>query len=286
MTHGKTRSNELFDSLKREVNSEATVAQWVTKLEARANDYAALLTPSHPTWLVYHAEIRALLGTLRFLSASQIRPLLLAAQEHFSKSEMQKLLKTAVNWSVRCLISGVSSNTLEDNYSKCAKKISDKAIKTVSDLGKELLTVIPADDRFESAASTVSIQTASLARYYLRRIQMEADNKFEKQYVPNDGEQVTLEHVLPQRPGKGWTHVSAEDAKANYNRLGNQALLSGESNSRLNNAEFKDKRSTLAASPFSLTKGIAKLKDWDIPEITARQKVLAKHAVKAWPLNV
>jgi hypothetical protein len=287
MTHGKTRSNELFDSLKKEVNSEVTVLRWVTSLEARTNDYAALLTPSHPTWLVYHPEIRALVGTLRFLSASQMRPLLLAALERFSKAEMQKLLKTSVNWSVRCLMSGVSSNTLEDNYSKCSKGISDGAIKSVADLYKELLTVIPADERFLSAATTVSVQTASLARYYLRRIQMEADNKLDKQYVPNDGEQVTLEHILPQRPGRGWTHVSADDAKANYNRLGNQALLSGKANSRLNNAEFKDKRKALSYSPFSLTKSVAKVRgDWGLKEITARQEVLARHAISAWPLNI
>lgn len=286
MTHGKTRSNELFDALKKEVNSESTVAEWVTRLELRANDYAAILTASHPNWLAYHAEIRATIGTLRFLSASQIRPLLLAAQVRFGKAEMQKLLKTSVNWSVRCLMSGVSSNTLEDNYSKCAKLISDGAIKNVSDLAKELLTVIPRNDRFEASASTVIVQTASLARYYLRRIQMEADNKLDKQYVPNDGEQVTLEHVLPQRPGKGWSHISAEEAKENYNRLGNQALLSGAANSKLNNAEFKDKKGALAASPFSLTKRIAKVDgDWDVAAINGRQKLLAKYALAAWPLS-
>ncbi|HWF47270.1 MAG TPA: HNH endonuclease family protein [Bryobacteraceae bacterium] len=96
-----------------------------------------------------------------------------------------------------------------------------------------------------------------------------------------------LEHVLPQRPGNGWKHVSAEEAKANYNRLGNQALLSGDSNSRLNNAEFKDKKSALAASPFSLTKSISKIKDgWGVIEIAARQKELARFAVAAWPLSV
>jgi len=116
---------------------------------------------------------------------------------------------------------------------------------------------------------------------------MEADNKLDKQYVPNDGEQVTLEHVLPQRPGQGWKHVSAEEAKASYNRLGNQALLSGASNSRLNNAEFRDKKAALAASPFSLTKAISKTKgDWGVAEIADRQKVLARHAVAAWPLNI
>jgi len=37
----------------------------------------------------------------------------------------------------------------------------------------------------------------------------------------------------------------------------------------------------------SLTKSISKIKgNWDMAEINSRQKVLAKHAVTAWPLNV
>ena len=253
-SHGKTRSNELFDALKKEVNSESTVATWVTKLELRANDYAALLTPSHQAWNGYHQEVRAKIETLRFLQASQMRPLLLAAYGKFTKSAMEKLLTLSVNWAVRCLLSNVTSNTLEDHCSKNAKKITDGSIKNLKDLITEMSAIIPTDDRFKAAASTAIVQTASLARYYLRRIQMEADGAIEPQYVPNDGKPVTLEHVLPQKPGSKWAHISQEEAKANYNRLGNQALLAGSVNSQIGNDEFKAKKAALTASPFSLTR--------------------------------
>ncbi len=75
-THGHTRVNDLFDSIKSEVNSEATTVSWVSVLEARANDYAALLTPSHDAWSSVHQEVRATIDTLRYLGVSQIRPLL------------------------------------------------------------------------------------------------------------------------------------------------------------------------------------------------------------------
>jgi hypothetical protein len=284
-SHGKTRNNELFDALKDEVNSESTVAAWVNKLESRANDYAAILTASHETWIGYHKEVRAAIETIRYLGASQIRPLLLAALAKFTKSDMEKLLRVSVNWSVRCLLSDVSSNYLEDNYSKAAKGITDGVIKSVRDLGKELVNLIPSDERFEAAVSTATVQTASLARYFLRRIQMEADGNVEPQYVPNDGVAVTLEHVLPQNPGKNWP-MSPIDVKAFYNRLGNQALLAGSVNSRLNNVEFKAKRSTLAQSEFSLTSSIGSLNQWGVQEIARRQKKLAGYAVKAWPLTI
>jgi hypothetical protein len=284
-THGKTRNNELFDALKNEVNSEATVARWVNKLESRANDYAAILTASHQAWIGYHKEVRAAIETIRYLGVSQIRPLLLAALGTFTKGEMEKLLKLSVNWSVRCLLSDISSNYLEDNYSKAAKGIADGALKNVRDLSKELVNLIPSDERFEAAVSVTTVQTASLARYYLRRIQMEADGKVEPQYVPNDGIAVTLEHVLPQNPGKGWS-MSAIDVKTYYNRLGNQALLAGSVNSRLNNDDFKVKRPALAKSEFSLTSSIGALHQWGATEISDRQKLLASHAVKAWPLAI
>ena len=120
-THGHTRSGDLFDKIKKEVNSEATALAWASLLESRANDYAAILTPSHEAWSTYHQEVKSDLDTLRYLGISQIRPLLLAAFGKFSEKELARLIKNAVNWSVRCLIVGVPSGNLEGVYSKTAK---------------------------------------------------------------------------------------------------------------------------------------------------------------------
>ncbi len=199
---------------------------------------------------------------------------------------MERLLKASVNWSVRCLISGVPSGNLEGHYSRSAKKVTEKQITTVKELASEMSSIIPADDAFKNALQTVSVPTASLARYYLRRIQMEADNDVEPQYTPNDGKAVTLEHVLPQKPSIEWNHIPVEAAKANYNRLGNQALLAGSVNSKIGNVGFSDKKAALAASPFSLTSSIATHTDWAVQEIADRQAILAQLAVKAWPLIV
>ena len=115
---------------------------------------------------------------------------------------------------------------------------------------------------------------------------MEEDGDIEPQYTPNDGKAVTLEHILPQKPGIEWSHISPEQAKANYNRLGNQALLAGSVNSKIGNVGFKDKKAALAASPFSLTSSVAQASDWNVREIATRQLQLANLAVKAWSLLV
>ena len=218
-THGLTRSSDLFDKIKKEVNSETTALQWLAKLETRANDYAAILTPSHDAWSTFHQEVKADIDTLRYLGVSQIRPLILAAYSTFTEKELVRLIKNAVNWSVRCLVSAVPSGTLEGVYSKNAKLISDGVIKSVDDLVREetFASLIPRDDAFTANMQTVSVATGSLARYYLRKLQIVADGKNEQEYTPNQDTGVTLEHVLPQKPGADWK-IASEVMQTLYNR--------------------------------------------------------------------
>ena len=79
------------------------------------------------------------------------------------------------------------SGNLEGVYSKTAKAISDGTIKCVEDLAKDqaIASLIPQDDRFVGAVRTVTVPTASLARYYLRRLQIAKDGNKEPQYTPS-----------------------------------------------------------------------------------------------------
>ena len=284
MEHGPTRSNLIFQGIKDEVGNKTAAVTWTTMLAERAVEYTAMLNSSHVIWTGYHQETRSAVETLRFFGVSQIRPLLLAALLKFSKKEREKLFKVAIGWSIRCLIAGVPSGTLEGYYARNAKKIFDGATTSVASLTSDMVAIIPDDDRFHAAMVQASVSDAALARYYLRVLQMQADNKPEPEYVPNAGIAVTLEHILPQNPGPGWKHITPDEAKANYNRLGNQALLPGSVNSKIGNSEYSDKKAALQASGFSLTSEAAANTIWSIAEITARQQRLATLAVKAWPL--
>jgi hypothetical protein len=269
-------------SLKDDREASIITQQSLISLARRGQENAAILTPSHDAWSTYHQEVRAQLDTLRYLGVSQIRPLLLAAFGKFTANEMQRLIKNSVNWSVRCLITGVPSGNLEGVYSRTAKSISDGNLKDVDDVARELVSLVPADDRFEAAVSTTRVPTASLARYYLRKLQIVADGKDEPEYTPNEGKPITLEHILPQRPGPDWT-LPPEKMQELYNRLGNQALLPGSVNSKLGNAGFDAKKKALMESKYSLTSETAREATWGEAEITKRQIALAKLAVKAWP---
>jgi len=286
-THGHTRSSDLFDRIKKEKSSETTALDFAGELDLRSNDYAAILTPSHDAWGTFHQEVKSDIDTLRYLGVSQIRPLLLAAKVKFNEKEIARLFKNAVNWSVRCLIAGVPSGNLEGAYSKTAKAIMDGNITKVDELVKEesIVNLIPPDDRFMAAVQTASVPTASLARYYLRKIQIVADAKPEPEYTPNQDKDITLEHVLPQKPGADWK-LPPDKMQALYNRLGNLALLKGSVNSKLGNIGINKKFPELAKSEFGLTNMISKQADWGEKEISDRQQRLAEYAVKAWPFTV
>jgi hypothetical protein len=81
--NGHTRSPLLFDRIKAKVSTESTAVDFADTLELRSNDYAAILTPSHPKWATYHSEIRMDIQTLRDLNVSQVLPLLLATLPKF-----------------------------------------------------------------------------------------------------------------------------------------------------------------------------------------------------------
>jgi hypothetical protein len=120
----------------------------------------------------------------------------------------------------------------------------------------------------------------------LRALQRCEDGEKEPQYIPNPGREVTLEHILPSKPGIDWNHFTPEEQKVYLNRLGNQVLLPATVNSKIGNASYTVKKPALAAKGnFSLTKETAIHASWGIDEIKARQKRLADLAIKTWPLD-
>lgn len=283
--NGPIRTRDLYDAIKTTVKNKTTAINLAVDLATRANDYVAILTSSHETWATYDPSVRKQVDTLSALGVQQMRPLLLAAMRKFSKAEIPKLFQVCISWSARYLLASVQPGGLEHPHGNMAKRISSGDIKTVKQLTALMLDVIPNDERFKAAVATANVSKAHLARYYLRAMQMQEDGEKEPQYVPNDGREVTLEHILPENPGDGWKHIPPDVAKAHYKRLGNQVLLAGTVNSKLGNASYIDKKPALTDSPFSLTNEAAAFDEWNIDQVAKHQERLAELAVKTWPIK-
>ena len=77
-------------------------------------------------------------------------------------------------------------------------------------------------------------QEPHFARYYLRSLEMAVKKEPDPYFIPNDDQSViTLEHVLPEKPGANWPQFTLEAHAAVYRRLGNMALLRAKKNSDL-----------------------------------------------------
>lgn len=271
--------------MKEHIKSKQGAIDLAKQLEAQAPRYAALLNPMHSVWNDYDGSVRKHVQTLAYLRMEQVRPLLLAVTQRFTKNEVRKCLLALACWSVRFLITGVGSGTLEGHYGRNALEVWNEKIKNTAGLTNALISILPNDDAFQSSFSTARVSQARLARYYLRALQQKVDGEKEPHYVPNEGPEINLEHILPQSPGANWKHIDVETARAYTNRIGNLVLLQVTPNSQIGDSDFKTKKAVFQTSEYSLTKDVAVFPAWSAAEIGQRQLQLAQLAVQTWPLK-
>jgi len=96
-----------------------------------------------------------------------------------------------------------------------------------------------------------------------------------------------IEHVLPQEHKKveNWDNIwSSSDASNWKQKLGNLALLDGNSNSKIGNKCFEHKKDHLRNSPYPLTKNIAESSKWDVAAVEANHKYYIRLAKEVWKL--
>jgi hypothetical protein len=138
---------------------------------------------------------------------------------------------------------------------------------------------MPVVGQFDSRINT------RLAKYYLRSLQTTADASDERAWwMPNMAD-MSLEHVLPQKPEGNWPQFTDEQHGDFVTRLGNLALMLAADNSDLRSDTFASKRSTYAKAYFTLTSQIAEADDWTPEAIEQRQITLPSFAAETWPIK-
>lgn len=286
--HGLTRERDLYDSIKKRINSKQSSVDLATELAESARLYAALLNPEHDLWEDYEPSARRHISTLRQLRMEQFRPLMLALLKHFSNEEGRKTLKLLVSWSVRFLIvGGVGSGTMEGYYASQGKEIREGRITTARELAKAMANVVPSDSQFEAAFAIAHVSRQFLARYYLQALELQAGGTSDPELVPNtEPATVNLEHILPQHPSDAWSHIDPTLAEDYYKRIGNMVLLKTRLNSELGNAGFSRKVRFYKESAYKLTSDVGSYSEWGSEQIEERQRTLAKLALQTWPFTV
>ena len=85
--HGRIQKLYLFQSLKKTHNSPDSAIDLSMDMLAASEQYAALDNAEDPVWAPYGKKVRRRIRSLRLLSSSQLRPVILAALNKFDVNE-------------------------------------------------------------------------------------------------------------------------------------------------------------------------------------------------------
>lgn len=288
--NGLVREKELFKDIKNKIKNKNLTITFLTNLERNKEIYLALLNPNHSLWKDYPNDCAQFISELNDLGLIQNRPLLLSILERFSnKEEVRKALKLITSWSVRNLITGVSSaGTLEKEFSNQAKLINDGITKDATELRKSIQNLIPTNEQFENAFKIATVSKASIARYYLRKLEESYRTTRELSPLMNP-EKVNLEHILPENPKnlrEDWSDFDDNTHKTYYRRLGNLTLLDTKMNTDVGNGIYSRKREIYKKSEIEITKGLSKYDTWIPTKIEERQKDFANRAINIWGVEI
>jgi hypothetical protein len=281
--YGVVRTSEFFNALKEKKQSELEVVSFSDELVTAAGRYVPLLNSTHVFWNEYPAEARKAVATLDVLGLVQTRPLLLAVMDKFSPDQIALVLSAVVSWAVRLLISGKQgSGALETVYGNAAKEVTDGKIANAAAVAKKLIPNIPTNEQFALDFASARVSKVDVARYYLRAMEHRSSGERDAYLIPNDA--TSLEHVMPEKLSQDWQHIAPQEHEDFVARIGNLALLTPGTNSKLSSKGFEEKKPVYAAADLALTKTVAGYPKWGSAEIEDRQKKLAEIAVTTWPI--
>ena len=284
--YGPLRERDVLQRVRSNVRGRASAVGFLDALSSAAGDYVALQTPTNAKWTGNGTKMRRLIADLLLLRVTPLRPLMLSVIRNFGPNDTEVAFQRFVSWSVRLLVAGgARSGGVEAAIGTAAKDVASGEIKTADALTEALTSALPNDSRLSLAFRNLTVANHRLARYYLRTLEVAYANEAEPEWIPNEETVITLEHVMPQRPGANWPGTESAIHSTYYKRLGNMALLAQRPNVNIGNDPFDDKKKAFEASDYHLTQEIATEHVWGPAEIENRQNRLSELAVKAWPLR-
>jgi hypothetical protein len=283
---GFLRQQEVYDAVQNRAKGAQLSIAFLNMLESLANTYVAIFNPEAEKWNSYPDAMRRSIQTLNLLNIRPMRPLMLAVAAKFPANEAVEVFRSLISAGVRLLIAGSTrSGSVEEPLADAAHDVFEGKMKDSKSVRKSIASIAPTDEQFRLGFQIATVSKVSLARYYLRSLEMTAKGEPTPWFVPNDDRQtITLEHVLPLKPGSEWPSFDSETAEAYVKRLGNLVLLPAKSNSDLGSADFATKSTVFRQAPYELTRQVGTVPEWTHKRITERQGILANLALKTWPL--
>lgn len=140
---------------------------------------------------------------------------------------------------------------------------------------------MPDDIRLYNSIINANMYTLKATRIFFDKLE-HVDNP-----APVDLSKLSIEHLMPQSPTKGWLdklHISEEIYQRNLHRLGNLTLASKIDNSKMQNKSWEYKNAILASTNhLKINEGILRKKGWSIDDIEERTKELIQQIQRLYP---
>ena len=267
LTHGYTAERELAALVKNEITGKQQAVTLTASLDALAGDYTGLLNPlEYIGWPTVDRQTRAYIYIItKILAVEQILPLLLAVLKKFAPTQARAAMKMFLSWSVRFMVAGSGGGgPLDRAYGALANDVMEKKIETVAQLRDKIRPgVLRTDAEFKQMFSKARVTKTTLARYYLRALElhMGGDANADLGGTLDETFAINVEHVMPQRESAEWP-IDEQLAQQFRKRLGNMVLLSPNENVKLGNKGFSTKRAAYTKSPILLTQSVGGYAKW------------------------
>ena len=295
--HASVTEKKLFREIKRET---INYSQLLDDLWISADFYNQLLEGNERRWASFKHGQRMFGSTsaLRIMNVSQCNVLFLAILRNFDKlaTDPARIFELIEKFSFKYhVVCKLPSNKVEKVYARHAKSIEDtvkgvdgkhipgRIQSSFSALEQELKEISPTKDYFISYFKGISYRNTEQSRKLIKYILGKIDNSYRltrEELI--DFDNVNIEHLLPQKPGKDWGLKTAE-IKEYVNKLGNLTIVDRTINSMAGNKNMQEKIEVLTTSRLPINRRlveeiVANNYQWDEDVINKRQEQLAETA--------
>lgn len=274
------RSNELFKAIRQNIKTDKDVFLLVNEMQNYSDIYMALRNENDELWHGY-PEIAK---NIEIMKLFNIKPysLLMSAYKSLDINEFEKILNYVIIIGFRySVICGKNPNEIERVYNRIANRISNERV-----FEKGMLQDVYIDDSeflssFNYKTFNYNTRNNKIIKYILAKYE-----KFKGGVDVNFSSDVyTIEHILPQNPGKEWGDDNYDFDSLIY-RLGNMCLLERNYNKDIGNDAYTKKVEIYNKSALTTTNTIPEnYNEWNASYINQRQQQIGNCAKSIWSIE-
>ena len=258
------------------------------KIKNYSNIYSMILNPE----LEKNKKIREELKNFKLLGYSIINPFLMGIIKNFQEEiikekEIIEILSLIQSYLWRRYITGEPTNALNKTFQNLYLRIFEKG---EGDNYFEKIAKILIEKNFptdEELKIELKIKNVYKEKERLKYVFKKLENYSHKELIDFENEDITIEHIFPQKPTKKWEEVLGTEINEMIifkDTLPNLTLTG--SNSNLGNKTFLEKRDLIGngykESKLYLNKYLAEINEWNIIEMNKRYEVLFQDILKIW----